>query len=104
MRWAMMEAVDVVMLTKNSERLLRQSLVSVYKNVPVDNLIIVDGYSTDRTVEIVKEFQEEYGNVILIAQQTQKASSLAQCTNLAQYIYIENLFHRNIVELLRQSG
>ena len=89
MRWAMMEAVDVVMLTKNSERLLRQSLASVYKNVPVDNLIIVDGYSTDRTVEIVKEFQEKYGNVIMNAQQTQKASSLEQCTNLAQHIYRE---------------
>ena len=54
-------------LTKNSEGLLRQSLASVYKNVPVDNLIIVDDDSTDRTVEIVKEFQRKYGNVILVA-------------------------------------
>ena len=75
MRWSEMEAVDVVMLTKNSERLLRQSLASVYKNVPVDNLIIVDGYSTDRTVEIVKEFQEKYGNVILIQEKGTRGSA-----------------------------
>jgi glycosyltransferase involved in cell wall biosynthesis len=75
MRWAMMKAVDVVMLTKNSERLLRQSLASVYKNVPIDNLIIVDGYSTDRTVEIVKEFQEKYGNVLLIQEKGTRGSA-----------------------------
>jgi glycosyltransferase involved in cell wall biosynthesis len=61
-----MKTVDVVMLTKNSERLLRQCLTSVYENVPVSNLIVVDGYSADTTLDIVKEFQERYGNVILL--------------------------------------
>lgn len=61
-----MQKVDVVVLTKNSERLLRKCLASVYKNVPVNNLIIVDGFSNDSTLEIVKEFQEMYGNVVLI--------------------------------------
>lgn len=75
MRWAVMEAVDVVMLTRNSERLLRESLASVYNNVPVNNLIIVDGYSSDRTVEIVKEFQEKYGNVILIQEKGTRGSA-----------------------------
>lgn len=58
--------VDVVVLTKNSERLLRECLTSIYDNVPVNNLIIVDGYSTDKTMEIVSEFQKKHGNVILI--------------------------------------
>lgn len=58
--------IDVVMLTKNSERLLRACLTSVYKNVPVNNLIIVDGYSTDATLKIAEEFQEKYGNVVVI--------------------------------------
>jgi len=61
-----MKTIDVVMLTKNSERLLRQCLTSVYENVPVNNLIVVDGYSADTTLDIVKEFQERYGNVILL--------------------------------------
>lgn len=64
-----MEAVkpiDVVVLTKNSERLLRECLQSVYRNVPVNNILIVDGHSTDGTLEIAREFQKRYGNVIVI--------------------------------------
>lgn len=58
--------VDVIMLTKNSERLLKKCLTSVYGNVPMNKLIVVDGYSTDRTIKILEEFQERYGNVIVI--------------------------------------
>jgi glycosyltransferase involved in cell wall biosynthesis len=61
-----MKSLDVVILTKNSDRLLRNCIESVYKNVPVNNLIVVDGYSTDGTVRIVREFEERYGNVILV--------------------------------------
>jgi len=59
----MMKPVDVVILTKNSERMLRECIESVYRNVPVNRLIFIDGYSTDRTMQIVNEFQEKYGNV-----------------------------------------
>lgn len=62
----MQEPVDVVVLTKNSERLLRKCTESVYRNVPVARLIIVDGYSTDHTLQTVKEFQNKYKNVVLI--------------------------------------
>jgi glycosyltransferase involved in cell wall biosynthesis len=61
-----MKPVDVIVLTKNSERLLKDCISSVYRNVPVNRLIVVDGYSTDKTVQIVKEFQEKHGNVILV--------------------------------------
>jgi glycosyltransferase involved in cell wall biosynthesis len=70
-----MKAVDVVVLTKNSERLLRECLVSVYENVPVNNLIVVDGYSTDKTLEIVQEFQRRYRNVILIRDEGTRGSA-----------------------------
>jgi len=46
--------IDVIVLTKNSERLLTECLASIYENVPVNKLIVVDGYSTDSTLEIVK--------------------------------------------------
>jgi glycosyltransferase involved in cell wall biosynthesis len=46
-----MQPIDVVVLTKNSEHLLDKCLASVYENVPVKNLIIVDGFSTDRTLK-----------------------------------------------------
>lgn len=55
--------VDVVLLTKNSERpCLKECLDSIYKNVPVCHLIVVDGGSTDNTLNIVSQ----YSNVIII--------------------------------------
>lgn len=60
------EQVDVVVLTKNSERVLERCLNSVFNNVPVHRLIVVDGYSTDSTIDIVKRFDEKHGNVVLI--------------------------------------
>jgi len=60
------DPVDVVVLTKNSERILRRCIDAVYENVPVNTLIVVDGYSTDGTLKIVKEFQERHGNVTIV--------------------------------------
>jgi glycosyltransferase involved in cell wall biosynthesis len=71
----MNKRIDIVMLTKNSERLLSKCLESVYRNVPVNRLIIVDGYSTDRTIKIVKEFQKRYGNVVLIQDKGTRGSA-----------------------------
>ncbi|HLN46419.1 MAG: glycosyltransferase family 2 protein [Chloroflexota bacterium] len=58
------ERIDVVVLTKNSERMLQECLESIYETVPVNRLIIVDGYSTDETLKIVDAFQEKYRNII----------------------------------------
>jgi len=62
-RDTIMQPIDVVVLTKNSEHLLDKCLDSVYKNVPVNNLIIIDGFSTDRTMKIIDEANETHGNV-----------------------------------------
>jgi glycosyltransferase involved in cell wall biosynthesis len=58
--------VDAVVLTKNSEEQLERCLGAVYRNVPVNRLIIVDGYSTDKTLDIVKKFEKRHHNVLLI--------------------------------------
>ena len=58
--------VDVVVLTKNSERTLEKCLDSIYKTIPINRLIIVDGYSTDSTLKIIEKFEKKYGNVILL--------------------------------------
>jgi len=63
-----MEAVDVVMLTKNSERLLNACLKSVYENVPVKRLIVIDAFSTDATLKIFDEFNKKYGNIKIIVE------------------------------------
>ena len=58
-----MQPIDVVVLTKNSEHLLDKCLASIYENVPVKNLIMVDGFSTDRTMKIVNKYNETHGNI-----------------------------------------
>jgi glycosyltransferase involved in cell wall biosynthesis len=60
------QPIDVVMLTKNSEHLLSRCLASIYENVPVKNLIIVDGFSTDHTLKIVGKANKEHGNVTVL--------------------------------------
>jgi len=57
------EKVDVVLLTKNSVKpCLKECIESIYANVPVNRLIVVDGGSTDGTLELVKK----YPNVVVI--------------------------------------
>ena len=62
-RGKVMQPIDVVVLTKNSEHLLHKCLASIYENVPVKNLVVVDGFSTDRTLKIINEISEANGNV-----------------------------------------
>jgi glycosyltransferase involved in cell wall biosynthesis len=69
------EQVDVVVLTRNSERLLEKCLDSVYENIPVNRLIVVDGNSTDSTLEIVEKFCQRYRNVIVIGDKVTRGSA-----------------------------
>jgi glycosyltransferase involved in cell wall biosynthesis len=77
----MMKPVDVIILTKNSERLLRECIDSVYRNIPVNSLIVVDGCSTDKTLQIVKEFQERHGNVIFVEDKGTRGSARQKAMN-----------------------
>ncbi len=70
-----MEPVDVVILTKNSERLLRECIDSVYRNVPVNRLIVVDGYSNDATGKIVQGVEEKRGNVVFVRDRGTRGSA-----------------------------
>jgi glycosyltransferase involved in cell wall biosynthesis len=47
----------------------------VYQNVPVKNLIVIDGYSTDRTLKILDKFNRKYGNVRLFQIEGSRASA-----------------------------
>jgi glycosyltransferase involved in cell wall biosynthesis len=67
--------VDVVIITKNSERMLNECLNAVYENVPLNRLIVVDGYSTDKTLDIVHEFQKKHGNVLVIQDRGNRATA-----------------------------
>lgn len=58
--------IDVVILTKNSEYILERCLTSIYRNVPVNNLIVVDGFSKDNTINILERFHRKYENVRIL--------------------------------------
>ena len=76
--------IDVAILTMNSERMLRECINSVYKNVPVNSLIIIDGNSTDTTADIVKEFQEKYGNVTFVQEKGTRGSARQKAIQLVK--------------------
>jgi len=67
------EPIDVVMLTKDSERLLHRCVESIYKNVPVKRLIIVDAFSKDSTLQILKNFNDKHNNVEIITENGSRA-------------------------------
>jgi glycosyltransferase involved in cell wall biosynthesis len=67
--------VDVIIITKNSEHMLSECLKSVYKNVPVNRLIVVDGGSTDKTLAIVREFQKKHGNILVLQDRGTRATA-----------------------------
>jgi len=46
-------AIDVVMLTLDAELSLEKSLFSIYKEIPVNRLIVCDGGSKDNTIKIL---------------------------------------------------
>src|SRR5512139_4070724 len=60
-----MDSVDVVLLTKNSEKVLDKCLQSVYNNIPVSRLLVVDAYSTDGTLAILDRFNMKHHNVVV---------------------------------------
>ena len=69
------ESVDVVLLTKDSERVLRRCVESIYRNVPVAQLIVVDGYSKDNTLQIITEFDDKYHNVKVVMDRGNRATA-----------------------------
>jgi len=68
-------SVDVVLLTKDSQRVLRVCVESIYQNVPVGQLIVVDGYSKDKTLEILDAFNQKYHNVKVVFDRGNRATA-----------------------------
>jgi len=50
--------ISVIVLTRNSEATIRDCLESVSQNKPQE-IIVVDGYSSDKTMDIVKEYTDK---------------------------------------------
>jgi glycosyltransferase involved in cell wall biosynthesis len=67
--------IDVVLLTKNSEHMLSRCLSSAFRNVPIKNLVVIDGYSTDRTLEILEQFDQKYRNLTIFQMEGSRAKA-----------------------------
>ena len=78
-----MQTIDVVMITKNSDFMLKRCIESIYANLPVENLIIVDGFSTDKTLSIINKLNEKFKTI--------KVVSLTGSRALARQIGIRNV-------------
>lgn len=55
--------------------MLSKCLSSIYQNVPVKNLIVIDGFSTDRTLQILDKFNKKYGNISLFQMDGSRAKA-----------------------------
>jgi glycosyltransferase involved in cell wall biosynthesis len=87
------DRVDVVVLTKNSERMLEPCLTSIYRNLPVNRLIVVDGYSTDHTLEIVDKFREKHGNVVVVEDGGTRGSARSKGIKLVEtdwFVFVDS--------------
>lgn len=52
------EKFDVTLSTLNSAHKLRECLDSIVREIPVGKIIVVDGGSTDETINVLKEYQD----------------------------------------------
>lgn len=59
--------IDVCIITKNSmEPCLPENLLSIYREVPINRLIVVDGYSNDGTIEYIERFCKDRNIELII--------------------------------------
>jgi glycosyltransferase involved in cell wall biosynthesis len=55
--------------------LLSRCLTSIYQNVPINKLIVIDGFSSDCTLQILDKFSKRFGNVLLLQMHGSRAKA-----------------------------
>lgn len=75
--------IDVCMPTWNSERFIDKGLSSIYRELDVNMLYVVDKFSSDNTIDIFKKYNLKYKNIKIM----QNDGNLA----IARQLLIENV-------------
>lgn len=70
-----MHTIDVVMITKNSDFMLERCINSIYLTLPVEKLVIVDGFSTDRTLDIINKLNKKYKTIKVFTHKGSRAQA-----------------------------
>ncbi len=52
--------IDVIMCTKNSESILQECLNSIFEEISICHLIVLDGFSTDKTLDIINSYRDKF--------------------------------------------
>ena len=85
------EPIDVIMLTLDAENFLEKSLYTVFREIPVSRLIICDGGSKDKTLEILKKFPRVELHVKPDLKTTGKALEyLISLTNTEWFVLVDS--------------
>jgi glycosyltransferase involved in cell wall biosynthesis len=63
------------MITKNSDFILERCINSIYTTLPVEKLIIVDGFSTDKTLDIINGLNKKYKTIKIFTHNGSRAQA-----------------------------
>ncbi len=105
-------SISAVMFVYNEGKYVAKMLSSIYnQKTPVTKVVVIDDFSTDNTLEEIKKFQQEYGNIELY-QSKQKGKVFAYITGLekvtSDYFFIcagdDYLLPDYTTELLREMN
>jgi succinoglycan biosynthesis protein ExoA len=110
--------ISVIMAVQNEERFIGQTLNHIYEqDYPKDKLevIVIDGYSTDKTVEIVESFKDKLPDLKILQNPKKLAGSSRNlgfkeargeyCIVIDGHVYIENKnLLSDMVEIFHTSG
>lgn len=68
--------IDTIMITKNAVHpCLKESLDSIFRNIPVHCLIVVDSMSTDGTTQLIRNYQKRGVRVRIIQQDCKRGKA-----------------------------
>ncbi len=110
--------ISVIMAVQNEERFIGQTLNQLYEqNYPPEKLevIVIDGYSTDKTVEIAESYKNTLPGLKILQNPKKLAGSSRNmgfkeargeyCVVVDGHVYIENKnLLRDMVEIFHASG